>query len=61
MNVTSQVVLMSGGKVLFEEKDVELKSENILIVGGGILQVNTTIIDFQNEMTCEYNKADNDL
>ena len=38
-NVTSHVVLFSGGKVLFDEKDVELKSENILIVGGGILQV----------------------
>ena len=61
VNVTSQVVLVAGGKVLFEEKDVELKSENILIVGGGILQVNATITDFQNEMTCEYNKADNDL
>ena len=41
--MTSQVVLYSGGKVLFEEKDVELKTENILIVGGGILQVNTTV------------------
>ena len=39
INVTSHVVLFSGGKVLFAEKNVELKSENILIVGGGILQV----------------------
>ena len=39
INVISHVVLFSGGKVLFDEKDVELKSENILIVGGGILQV----------------------
>ena len=36
------MVLFSGGKVLFGEKDVELKTENILVVGGGILQVNTT-------------------
>ena len=27
--------------MLFADKDVELKTENILIVGGGILQVNT--------------------
>ena len=39
--VTKQLVLLSGGKVLFADKNVELKTENILIVGGGILQVNT--------------------
>jgi len=44
MNATRHVVLLSGGKVLFGENDVELKSENILIVGGGILQVNTNTI-----------------
>ena len=37
------VLLFSGGKVLFDEKDIELKTENILIVGGGILQVKTTV------------------
>jgi len=52
VNARSHVVLLSGGKVLFDEMDIELKSENILIVGGGILQVNATIIDFQNEVTC---------
>ena len=40
--LTIEMVLFLGGKVLFEEKDVELKTENILIVGGGILQVSTT-------------------
>ncbi|KAI0230284.1 Fibrocystin-L [Lamellibrachia satsuma] len=34
-----KMLLIQGGKVLFDEKDVELKTENILIVGGGILQL----------------------
>ena len=29
----------TGGKVLFDESDVELQAENILITDGGILQV----------------------
>ena len=29
----------SGGKLIFDEKDVELNAENVLITDGGLLQV----------------------
>ena len=34
-----KMLLIQGGELIFDEKDVELKAENILIVDGGKLQV----------------------
>ncbi|XP_064639845.1 fibrocystin-L-like [Lineus longissimus] len=35
------MLLIKGGTVLFDDKDVELNTENVLIVDGGVLQIGT--------------------
>ncbi len=35
----SHYVYSSGGNLIFDEKDVKLQAENILITAGGCLQV----------------------
>ncbi|KAF6037339.1 PKHD1L1 [Bugula neritina] len=42
-------VLLIRGKLVFDEKDVELQAENILIVDGGTLQVGTEDEPFQHK------------
>ncbi|KAI8520672.1 Fibrocystin-L [Branchiostoma belcheri] len=44
-----KVLLIEGGELIFDEKDVELKAENILITGGGLLQVGTEEEPFQHK------------
>ncbi|XP_078617867.1 fibrocystin-L-like isoform X2 [Branchiostoma floridae x Branchiostoma japonicum] len=44
-----KVVLIEGGELIFDEKDVELKAENILITGGGLLQIGTEEEPFQHK------------
>ena len=39
-------ILCVGGKLIFEEKDIELKAENILITDGGLLQVMPCLYTF---------------
>lgn len=34
-----EMLLIQGGVVLFDEADIELKTKNILITDGGVLQV----------------------
>ena len=34
-----KMILIQGGQLIFDDKDVELQAENILIVDGGLLQV----------------------
>ena len=33
------ILFFSGGKLIFDERDVELHAENILIIDNGLLQV----------------------
>ncbi|XP_041373046.1 fibrocystin-L-like isoform X2 [Gigantopelta aegis] len=44
-----KMLLIRGGKLVFDNKDVELKAENILIVDGGTLQVGTREVPFQHK------------
>ncbi|CAH1226877.1 PKHD1L1 [Branchiostoma lanceolatum] len=44
-----KVLLIQGGELIFDEKDIELKAENILITGGGLLQVGTEEEPFQHK------------
>ncbi|XP_022097673.1 fibrocystin-L-like isoform X1 [Acanthaster planci] len=46
-----KMLLIQGGKVMFDEADIELHAENILIVDGGHLQVGTEEEPFQHEAT----------
>jgi hypothetical protein len=41
--------IYSGGKLIFDEKDVELKSKIIMITDGGLLQVGTESEPFQHK------------
>lgn len=34
-----KMLLINGGAVLFDEKDIHLQAENVLITEGGLLQV----------------------
>lgn len=34
-----KIVWLTGGKLIFDEADIELRAENILITDGGILRV----------------------
>jgi hypothetical protein len=43
------LILLPGGTVIFDEKDVELNAENILIVDGGTLQIGTEAAPFQHK------------
>ncbi|XP_067951959.1 fibrocystin-L-like, partial [Watersipora subatra] len=44
-----KVLLIQGGKLVFDEKNVELNAENILITDGGILEVGTEDEPFQHK------------
>ncbi|XP_050416785.2 fibrocystin-L [Patella vulgata] len=44
-----KMLVIQGGKLIFDEKDVELKAENILILDGGVLQVGTEAEPFQHK------------
>ncbi|XP_038070546.1 fibrocystin-L-like isoform X1 [Patiria miniata] len=46
-----KMLLIQGGQVIFDEADIELHAENILIVDGGLLQVGTEEEPFQHEAT----------
>lgn len=41
-----KMLLIQGGTVIFDEKDVHLQTENILITDGGVLQV--SVINLSN-------------
>ncbi|XP_071944841.1 fibrocystin-L-like [Antedon mediterranea] len=45
------MLLIQGGKLIFDEKDLELHAENILITDGGLLQVGTEEEPFQHKAT----------
>ncbi|XP_066278772.1 fibrocystin-L-like [Branchiostoma lanceolatum] len=44
-----KMLLIEGGELIFDEQDVELQAENILITGGGLLQVGTEEEPFQHK------------
>ncbi|XP_076157842.1 PKHD1 like 1, tandem duplicate 1 [Alosa pseudoharengus] len=44
-----KMLLIQGGKLVFDEKDIELQAENILITDGGALQVGTEEEPFQHK------------
>ncbi|XP_063041153.1 fibrocystin-L-like [Engraulis encrasicolus] len=44
-----KMLLINGGKLIFDEKDIELQAENILIANGGTLQVGTEEEPFQHK------------
>ncbi|XP_071946022.1 fibrocystin-L-like [Antedon mediterranea] len=45
------MLLIEGGEFIFDEKDIELHAENILITDGGLLQVGTEQEPFQHKAT----------
>ena len=47
------VTCVSGGDVVFDEKDVTLRAENILIANGGSLTVGTEEAPFQSNAVIE--------
>ncbi|XP_021358207.1 fibrocystin-L-like [Mizuhopecten yessoensis] len=44
-----KMLLIQGGELVFDEEDVELQAENILITDGGLLQVGTEAVPFQHK------------
>ncbi|XP_043922184.1 fibrocystin-L [Protopterus annectens] len=44
-----KMLLIQGGKLVFDEADIELQAENILIANGGILQIGTEAAPFQHK------------
>ncbi|XP_052063080.1 fibrocystin-L-like [Mytilus californianus] len=44
-----KVLLIQGGELIFDEADVEIRADNILIVDGGLLQVGTEDQPFQHK------------
>ncbi|XP_046549966.1 LOW QUALITY PROTEIN: fibrocystin-L-like [Haliotis rubra] len=44
-----KMLLIQGGELIFDEKDIELRAESILIVDGGKLQVGTEDAPFQSK------------
>uniref|UniRef100_A0A8C4N325 Polycystic kidney and hepatic disease 1 (autosomal recessive)-like 1 n=1 Tax=Eptatretus burgeri TaxID=7764 RepID=A0A8C4N325_EPTBU len=44
-----KMLLIQGGKLLFDEQDIELQAENILVTDGGTLQVGTEEEPFQHK------------
>ncbi|XP_062385127.1 fibrocystin-L-like [Sardina pilchardus] len=44
-----KMLLIQGGKLVFDDKDIELQAENILITDGGALQVGTEEEPFQHK------------
>uniref|UniRef100_A0A673UX60 Fibrocystin-L n=1 Tax=Suricata suricatta TaxID=37032 RepID=A0A673UX60_SURSU len=43
-----KMLLIQGGTLIFDEADIELQAENILITDGGILQIGTEASPFQH-------------
>ncbi|XP_066572050.1 PKHD1 like 1, tandem duplicate 1 isoform X2 [Amia ocellicauda] len=44
-----KMLLIQGGTLLFDEADIELQAENIMITDGGVLQVGTEAEPFQHK------------
>ncbi|XP_040289774.1 fibrocystin-L-like [Bufo bufo] len=44
-----KMLLIQGGTLIFDEADIELQSENILITDGGALQIGTEAAPFQHK------------
>ncbi|XP_076865903.1 fibrocystin-L-like isoform X2 [Brachyhypopomus gauderio] len=44
-----KMLLIQGGKLIFDEADIELQAENILITDGGALQIGTEDLPFQHK------------
>ncbi|KFO35224.1 Fibrocystin-L [Fukomys damarensis] len=44
-----KILLIQGGTLIFDEADIELQAENILITDGGILQIGTEESPFQHK------------
>ncbi|XP_053415184.1 fibrocystin-L isoform X2 [Nycticebus coucang] len=44
-----KMLLIQGGTLIFDEVDIELQAENILITDGGILQIGTEASPFQHK------------
>ncbi|XP_063307204.1 fibrocystin-L-like [Pelobates fuscus] len=44
-----KMLLIQGGTLIFDEADIELQSENILITNGGVLQVGTETNPFKHK------------
>ncbi|KAK3532561.1 hypothetical protein QTP86_024146, partial [Hemibagrus guttatus] len=44
-----KMLLIQGGKLIFDEADIELQAENILITDGGTLQIGTEDTPFQHK------------
>ncbi|XP_012578380.1 PREDICTED: fibrocystin-L [Condylura cristata] len=44
-----KMLLIQGGTLIFDETDIELQAENILITDGGILQIGTEASPFQHQ------------
>ncbi|XP_073925166.1 fibrocystin-L isoform X4 [Castor canadensis] len=44
-----KMLLIQGGTLIFDEADIELQAENILITDGGILQIGTEASPFQHK------------
>lgn len=44
-----KLLLIQGGTLIFDEADIELQAENILITDGGVLQIGTEDEPFQHE------------
>ncbi|XP_030002867.1 PKHD1 like 1, tandem duplicate 2 [Sphaeramia orbicularis] len=44
-----KMLLIQGGKLVFDEKNIELQAENILITDGGVLEIGTEEKPFQHK------------
>uniref|UniRef100_A0A803KL97 Dual-specificity protein phosphatase 22 n=1 Tax=Xenopus tropicalis TaxID=8364 RepID=A0A803KL97_XENTR len=44
-----KMLLIQGGSLIFDEADIELRAENILITNGGLLQIGTEDAPFQHK------------
>ncbi|KAM9050154.1 fibrocystin-L [Megaptera novaeangliae] len=44
-----KMLLIQGGTLIFDEADIELQAENILITDGGVLQIGTEASPFQHK------------
>ncbi|KAL1767893.1 fibrocystin-L isoform X2 [Sigmodon hispidus] len=44
-----KMLLIQGGTLIFDEADIELQAENILITEGGVLQIGTEASPFQHQ------------
>nr|XP_034372677.1 fibrocystin-L [Arvicanthis niloticus] len=44
-----KMLLIQGGTLIFDEADIELQAENILITDGGVLQIGTEASPFQHQ------------